>query len=65
MVPPWWAANKNAKFLLQLSVYLFPVVAILSSIPVFSIVVKCAAELVWFLQFRLQIARGDSWQSQR
>ena len=34
------ASNKYASFIMQLSVYLFPVVAILSSIPVYSIVIK-------------------------
>ncbi|EGD79867.1 hypothetical protein PTSG_10151 [Salpingoeca rosetta] len=32
--------NRAANFILQMSVYLFPIVAVLSSIPVFSIVIK-------------------------
>jgi len=38
--PASWRSNPVANFVLQISVYLFPVVAVLSSIPVFSIVIK-------------------------
>ena len=35
-----WSGSPAATFVLKLSVYMFPIVAIVSSIPVFSIVVK-------------------------
>lgn len=38
--PTSWRTSPTANFVLQVSVYLFPVVAVLSSIPVFSIVIK-------------------------
>ena len=38
--PKAWSSSKELNWLLQFSVYLFPVVAIVSSIPVFSIVIK-------------------------
>ena len=38
--PKAWTEHAGANALLQLSVYLFPIVAVLSSIPVFSIVIK-------------------------
>jgi hypothetical protein len=40
LMPPVLRDNKAANVIMQLSVYLFPVVAVLSSIPVFSIVIK-------------------------
>jgi len=40
MMPPAWRDNPALSVLLQSSVYLFPVVAVVSSIPVFSIVIK-------------------------
>eukprot|EP00746_Dinoflagellata_sp_MGD_P076324 gnl/MRDRNA2_/MRDRNA2_30737_c0_seq1.p1 gnl/MRDRNA2_/MRDRNA2_30737_c0~~gnl/MRDRNA2_/MRDRNA2_30737_c0_seq1.p1 ORF type:complete len:521 (-),score=65.24 gnl/MRDRNA2_/MRDRNA2_30737_c0_seq1:100-1662(-) len=38
--PSSWRTNPTANFILHFSVYLFPIVAVLSSIPVFSIVIK-------------------------
>lgn len=38
--PAAWRTNPAANIILQVSVYLFPIVAVLSSIPVFSIVIK-------------------------
>eukprot|EP00039_Didymoeca_costata_P013080 m.193963 g.193963 ORF g.193963 m.193963 type:complete len:557 (+) comp15670_c0_seq5:103-1773(+) len=40
MAPDSWVKHKGLEGLLEASVYLFPIVAVLSSIPVFSIVIK-------------------------
>jgi len=40
LAPSAWADHPGSRRLMHLSVYLFPIVAILSSIPVFSIVIK-------------------------
>jgi len=40
MLPAAWRSSSLATFVLRSSVYLFPIVAVVSSIPVFSIVIK-------------------------
>jgi hypothetical protein len=40
MAPSAWTDHPAAMRLMHLSVYMFPIVAVLSSIPVFSIVIK-------------------------
>ena len=40
LLPARWHGSSAATFLLRSSVYLFPIVAVVSSIPVFSIVIK-------------------------